>query len=319
MLTFQDRLKDLVGTRGYENTMRRSLQSIILYEAKRCISPRLSSLRPFQRKVAFLDQACALVESLDFLFPHQKDEILWRTATSKEQLAPDFAWKRMKLIEKEMISLSQQVKPFVNTGRSHDESVDLLVQHLYVSRLLVGEGNKSLHTIRIISRFFLLFQEALTCVKGKAHPFHWEHAHNHVIMAFRLYYIGDQFDPNFPTAVPPREIVVPAEKPKPNQAPYYLQMNIKKAPIESRTTQNVDDINSVIEPTIDVGDLIMGDANNPVEDRRKVLREVREHLDILKEFEGVISNEDLAKRKRELFLALPSAPPAASPTKKSRV
>jgi hypothetical protein len=44
-----------------------------------------------------------------------------------------------------------------------------------------------------------------------------------------------------------------------------------------------------------------------------------EHLDLLKEFEGVISDEDLVKRKRELFLALPSAPPAASPSKKAKL
>jgi hypothetical protein len=54
MSTFQERLKTLIGQRGYEPSMRRSLQSVVLQEAKRCVAPRFSSLRPFQRKVAFM-------------------------------------------------------------------------------------------------------------------------------------------------------------------------------------------------------------------------------------------------------------------------
>ena len=133
MSTWEDRLKAVMGGRGYENCMRRSLQSVILYEAKRCVAPRLPSLRPFQRKLAFVDQAHALVESLDFLFPHQKEEILWRTAVSKEVLTAEMAWKREKLIEKELANLSKQIKPFLGRGRSHQESCDMLTQMLFVS------------------------------------------------------------------------------------------------------------------------------------------------------------------------------------------
>lgn len=122
----------MIGSRGYENTMRRSLQTVILYEAKRVISPRLNSLRPFQRKLAFMDQAIALLDSLDFLFPHQKEEIFWRTATSKEVLKPDIAWKRVKLVEKELARLAQEVKSFQGAGRSHQEAVDALVLEIYV-------------------------------------------------------------------------------------------------------------------------------------------------------------------------------------------
>lgn len=296
MSTFQERIKAVIGPRGYEGVMRRSLQSVILYEAKRCIAPRFGSLRPFQRKCAFMDQAHALIDSLDFLLEHHKAEILWRTATSKEQLQPDFAWKRMKLIEKEMEMIANsKIKPFLARGRAHEEACDLLVQSLF---------------------------EGVSGNKGKPHPAYWEHAHNHCIMAFRLYYRGDRLDPSFPAAVPPREIVVPAEKPKPDSsAPYYIQMNNKKTGVgapapaadlkDSHHHQDDGD-----EPHLDMAALIGGD---PVEDRRKVLKEVREHLDLLKEFEGVISDEDLVKRKRELFLALPSAPPAASPSKKAKL
>jgi hypothetical protein len=62
---------------------------------------------------------------------------------------------------------------------------------------------------------------------------------------------------------------------------------------------------------------VVGGANPSIaaddgESRRKLLSEVREHLDLLKEFEGVISAEELAERKRQLFLALPPAPPSLS-------
>lgn len=55
------------------------------------------------------------------------------------------------------------------------------------------------------------------------------------------------------------------------------------------------------------------------EARTKALAEVRQHLDLLKEFEGVIPAEELNRRKRELFLALPPAPPPAPANKKLRL
>ena len=56
-----------------------------------------------------------------------------------------------------------------------------------------------------------------------------------------------------------------------------------------------------------------GDDLSEVE-RRQILQEVRQHLDILKELEGVISEEEMAKRKSELFAALPPLPPPSDET-----
>jgi hypothetical protein len=50
------------------------------------------------------------------------------------------------------------------------------------------------------------------------------------------------------------------------------------------------------------------DRDDNGEERRAILGEVREHLDILKEFDGLISEEDYAAHKRRLYLALPSVP-----------
>jgi len=60
-------------------------------------------------------------------------EILWRTYASKEQLTPDVAWKRAKIIEKELTALAEEIRPFMACGRSHQEAVNLLVQNMFVS------------------------------------------------------------------------------------------------------------------------------------------------------------------------------------------
>jgi hypothetical protein len=112
--------------------MRRSIQTVILYEAHRCVADRLPSMRPFQRKLAFFDQAIALAETTSLL-PHQREEIMWRTGTSKEPMQPDTAWKRMKLIEKEVEKLQEKIKPTCGNGKTHDEIVNDHIQQQYVS------------------------------------------------------------------------------------------------------------------------------------------------------------------------------------------
>jgi hypothetical protein len=138
MSTWLERLKPVFGPRGcYENGMRRSLQTVILYEAKRIVAPRLASLRPFQRKAAFLDQAKALIETCDFLFPYQKEEVMWRTAASRQPLTAEMAWKRQKLTEKELEHLSKTIiKPLMQSNKrlTHEQACGMLVQTLFVSR-----------------------------------------------------------------------------------------------------------------------------------------------------------------------------------------
>ena len=151
MSTFQERFKQALGERGYEAGMRRSVQTVLLYEAHRCIADRLASLRPFQRKLAFMDQATALVDSTELL-SHQKEEIMWRTGTSKEPMAPETAWKRMKLIEKELEKVQEKVKTLCENGLSHDASCDLFIQQQYVSlgltELLIVVSLDTFHCLR---------------------------------------------------------------------------------------------------------------------------------------------------------------------------
>ena len=294
MSSWQERLKVAIGPRGYDSCMRRSLQTVILYEAKRCIEPKLPDLRPFQRKSAHVDQMLALLECLTFILPHQKEEIMWRTGSSKEPLTAEIAWKRAKSVDIEMEKLAKALKPFIVAGKTHNEIVDSLVQSMF---------------------------EGLINFTGRPHPQNWEHAHNHVVLAFRMYYRYDQLDPTFPPPFSPREVIFPNSREK------SLPLTIKKVPpiagIQFPDDSSVHGVNMLLNDTHTSSTAAVAKMpqrppteEQSMSDRRMALQEVREHLELLKEFEGVVSEEELSNRKRELFLALPPAPTFISPEAK---
>lgn len=132
MATWEDRLKDALGPGGYTTSMRRSLQTVILFEANRCVSDAFSMLRPFQKKFAYMDMANALLESLTCVPEAQKEEILYRTGTSKEVMQPEIAWKRRKLLMKELEKIVEAMGP-LEKGRTHNDAVNMYVQQQYVS------------------------------------------------------------------------------------------------------------------------------------------------------------------------------------------
>lgn len=154
--------------------------------------------------------------------------------------------------------------------------------------------------------------ENLIKFPGRPHPEHWEHAHNHYIMAFRMYYRYDQLDPSFPPPVMPRAIVVPMSREKPEP------MDIKKLPPtgihfgDDSSAQGVQMLLNESTATAKMPARPPPTEEQRMSERRMALQEVREHLELLKEFEGVVSDEELASRKRELFLALPPAPSTSS-------
>lgn len=330
MATFQERLSAAMGERGYEHSMRRSVQTVILYEAYRCLADRLMSLRPFQRKFAFYDQAMALAEASSLL-PHQKEEVMWRTGTSKEPMQPDTAWKRMKLIDKEVRQIIEKIKPLCREGKSHEETYREFIQIQYVSSFSpqISLGKSMTNFITNIVIVFLnlsldhlcLFdaddepQEQVTGQRGKPCPPLWEHAHNNVIMTYQMYYRGTELDPTFPVPDPPKEIVVPAAKPKMGEDQSFF--------ITMPSGENEDSG----DPNINLGmprqnrrepKIVDITTFEPAEDRRLLIQEIRDHLGLLKEFEGVIGEEVLKRRKRELFHALPTAPPSCVNRKKYR-
>jgi hypothetical protein len=128
-------------------------------------------------------------------------------------------------------------------------------------------------------------------------------------MCYRIYFRGDELNTSFPAPRPPKELYVAAEKPAsmsnattPSSAAVSAVATLTAPPVASSIANLksppaaiVDGENKVFSP----------------DDRRLVLKEVREHLELLKEFEGIIPAQDIVKRKRELFLAMPPAPPPA--------
>jgi hypothetical protein len=52
------------------------------------------------------------------------------------------------------------------------------------------------------------------------------------------------------------------------------------------------------------------------EERRAILKEVKDHTKLLREFVGIIPDDELAKRKRALYAALPPVPPPAGKKQK---
>lgn len=130
-------------------------------------------------------------------------------------------------------------------------------------------------------------------------------------MAYRLYYKGDDLDPDFPASTICPDMQLPQEPPRKTRS--SVNPTIATPPragdrpfsAKAKLTPNAE----ADEPAIDVA-AILGEIDKPAQERRLQLQEVRQHLDLLKEFEGAISEEELTRRKRELFLSLPPAPPA---------
>ena len=149
-------------------------------------------------------------------------------------------------------------------------------------------------------------------------PRNWSHAHNNAIMCYRMYYRGDAMDPSFPAPNLPKDIYVAAEKPS-----SIASSPPSPAAAQPHAVASLTAITSGTKPK--KNPQAVRDANKKkgvtLEDRRLMLKEVKEHLNLLlKEFEGVIPAEDLVRRKRELFLArLPAPPPAKRPKKEETV
>jgi hypothetical protein len=133
LLTFPEHLKRILNG-FYTVNMRRSVQTCVLVEADRCLKMQYRRLKAFQRKVALHDTASDLVDTLSFIPPHQRLEIMYRTATSRVILSPELTWRRMKLIDREIKkNIIPKVMQLSEPGKTHDEICKLYLQKEYVS------------------------------------------------------------------------------------------------------------------------------------------------------------------------------------------
>jgi hypothetical protein len=140
MSNFGERLSNVIGPRGYDTSLRRSIQSVALFEARRILAQMEAQrtadnqvkLRAFQRKHVHWELAKAVLETTD-LTPTEQLQVMWRTGTSKEPLGSETAWKRYKMIDKEIKTLCDKIAPLQAAGRTHEEAIDEFIRQAFVS------------------------------------------------------------------------------------------------------------------------------------------------------------------------------------------
>jgi len=140
----------------------------------------------------------------------------------------------------------------------------------------------------------------------KPRPTRWEHSHNNAVMTFRMYYKGDKLNPDLPPTIPAVPIVVPSERPSASgDGGHFISPGSEVAGRPPLPNQGV----ATLPSTASGGEVDIAAGDAAAESRRKIVKEVTDHLDILKQFEGVIPTDELNRRKRDLYLAMPPAPP----------
>lgn len=155
--TFSERLrKALNGT--YTPNMRRSVQSCVLFEADRCLNMQYKRLKAFQRKVALHDTASDIVETLIFIPPHYRIEIMYRTNTKRELLTPELSWRRMRSIDRDIkAQIIPKVLQMNEPGKTHAQICSIYLQKEYVSGEYVCVHFDGSFLFKIVRLIFLVF------------------------------------------------------------------------------------------------------------------------------------------------------------------
>jgi hypothetical protein len=374
MATFQERLNQAIVEYGgeYDPVMRRSFQTVIMFEANRCLKDKLPSLRPFQRKLAVFDQANYLLEEISgeaslvgLTTRANPEEIMWRTATSKEPLNPESMWSRATRLTKDVERVAEQVREYIQEqlADSDSKTITSTSPHEEIYRSFVESTYDKTHP-HITSG-------------SEAYPVQFEYTHSHLFLAYKMYYRKGELDPNFPEPCP-REIEVPKDKPPGGLESYgaaaptliaaaaanntntHATASASKTSrrLSSKLTRASAGIVTLTESPLIVAAGQKASAaaahrvrpNLPLENgvcdrrpssnhqqlsvflqqeqqqnhrtqdvvalqhqngkrRRELLREVKDHMDLLSQFEGLVDSETIKKRKRALFLSLPPPPP----------
>ena len=347
MASFHERLHEAISEYGgeYDPVMRRSFQTVLMFEANRCLKDKLPALRPFQRKLAVFDQARYLLDEISgetslvgLKTQAKKDEIMWRTATSKEILNPETMWSRATRLTRDVEKVAEEVREFIKekvadktikATSTHEETYRSFVEHTY---------DKS---------------HPNSTPGSEKYPIQFEYTHSHLFLAYKMYYRKGEPDPDFPRPRE-REIVVPKEKPQGGLESYgmasYASASATANMNGNSTNTNTRRVGSTLKSlagtiTLAESPLIVAagqkasaagtgvESNLPLENgagnhqlydssgeivtlehrrekrRRDLLKEVKDHMELLTQFEGIIDSDTIKKRKRELFLSLPPPPP----------
>ena len=222
----------------------------------------------------------------------------------------------MKLITREIgqTILPQAVELIKdNKGKSHDEICVLLLQKQFVSLYyslffsIVFVINFSLTNTQDESKeskATIVPDGSLMSGLESPKPYTpmWEYNHNNVFTVYRIFYRGIVIDPKIFPPVAPRVVDVPTKKTDPAPA------------VEASGAGG-----SAI--SLPIADLALNrdkvkSAKLTDEERRAILKEIKDHTELLREFVGVVPDDELAERKRALYAALPPVPPSAGKKRK---
>mmetsp|Transcript_25036 Transcript_25036/g.54900 ORF Transcript_25036/g.54900 Transcript_25036/m.54900 type:complete len:387 (+) Transcript_25036:162-1322(+) len=354
MSSFAQRLQEALSEYGgvYDPVMRRSFQTVLMFEANRCLKDKLPTLRPFQRKLAVFDQAKYLLEEISgesslvgLDTQGKREEIMWRTGTSREPLNPESMWSRASRLSKDVEKVAEQVEEFmkgntkITSTSTHEEIYRSFVESIYdKAHPNVQPGTE-------------------------VYPIQFEYTHSHLFLAYKVYYRKGKIDPEFPEPRA-REINVPREKPtgglesynpilpaivtaaSANNAVIASKMSgrptskvariiapaiaLRESPLIVAAGQKASAAAAVAAAHVTGANLSLNgrvseprhnqQQNHMIQDvptiqqqderrRRELLREVKDHMELLSQFEGIIDSETLKKRKRDLFLSVPPPPP----------
>ena len=195
-----------------------------------------------------------------------------------------------------------------NSGISHDQLCEILLRHQFVS----FSFSFDCYSYPLITDHYR--DESQDETKKETHakvnrqdkewtpkPYNptFEYTHNNVFSVFRMYYRGCKLDPDIFTPIPPREIEIPESKPN-VVAVTKVETHAESLCVEDQTNCKA--------KFVELSD----------EERRALLKEIKDHTELLKEFVGVIPDTELAERKRVLYASLPPIPFHSASRKRQR-
>jgi hypothetical protein len=240
----------------------------------------------------------------------------------------EIAWKRSKSVEKEMEGLAVKIKPFLFQSKSHDEAVDLLVQSLYET--LTGFLGKPFpdnwehaHNQNITCYRLYYHYDVLDPTFPDARS-----PRDLIVPSVR----PEKPIAPLPATSPPRAAATTATAASTAEVPPVTTSfhsaaaaaaAITAAPLPGVSSSSELSPNGIGMAPLFGGEAAIGSSSSTTtsaspstasaalprgiaEERRRLMEEVRAHLDLLKEFEGAVPESEINQRKRELFAILPS-------------
>lgn len=199
------------------------------------------------------------------------------------------AWKRARLLDKELAKLAEKIKPYVGEGLlTHQQACDAMIQDMYVSLQCPLKAGEDDALSLCLSHKYVSVNSSLLSSYSKEQalkedgkdkdgkiperPANWEHAHNNVMLVFRLYYKFDQLDPDFPDPKPAVPIVVPSEKPSKSEQVHFYNGGPAVASSAARSQAL-----NFTSPKVPFDGAALA-APDPMSERARVLKEVSDSV-----------------------------------------